>query len=278
MHKVYSIAAVVAGFAVVAAIAYVLWPDTPVEESAVSAAEPALPAAPTAPVSEPTPPEPVQAPAAPDPTAAEPAPVAPPPRVVLPPLDDSDDFVRVQMAEAMNASVRSWLDEEDLVRRFATILDNAAMGDYPRRQLRFIEVPGKFQVIKSGDEIFLDERSYARYDGIVDSFVAITPERTSQLLRMFSPLVTQALAGIGYRGGFEDALAAAADEVLATPELQGAVALVQPKVVYEYRDPDLEALSALQKQVLRMGPSNVGRLKAHVREIVAAMGLSPGKP
>jgi hypothetical protein len=47
---------------------------------------------------------------------------------------------------------------------------------------------------------------------------------------------------------------------------------VQPKVVWEYADPRLEALPAGQKVLLRMGPENADRVKARlaaIRRLVA---------
>jgi hypothetical protein len=57
------------------------------------------------------------------------------------------------------------------------------------------------------------------------------------------------------------------DRALATPEVDGDIALVQPKVYYEYADPRLEALDPLQKQLLRMGPANTARIKAYLAQL-----------
>jgi hypothetical protein len=64
-------------------------------------------------------------------------------------------------------------------------------------------------------------------------------------------------------------------EVLEVPVLEGEgrVELVQPNVMYEFANPELESLSPLQKQVLRMGPENVRRLQSYLRDLAAAMGL-----
>ena len=49
------------------------------------------------------------------------------------------------------------------------------------------------------------------------------------------------------------------DHLLATPEIEGPIRLVQPKVLYEFADPELEARSAGQKLLLRMGAANAAR-------------------
>jgi len=43
--------------------------------------------------------------------------------------------------------------------------------------------------------------------------------------------------------------------------------LVRPHVLYEYSDPDLEALSSGQKLLLRMGTDNGKKIKDTLREL-----------
>ena len=47
------------------------------------------------------------------------------------------------------------------------------------------------------------------------------------------------------------------------------VAVVQPRVMFEYADADLEARSAGQKLLIRMGPANARTIKAKLRELRA---------
>jgi hypothetical protein len=46
---------------------------------------------------------------------------------------------------------------------------------------------------------------------------------------------------------------------------------VQPTVYYKFADPNLEALSAGQKLLIRMGPENAGAIKSKLREIQAEL-------
>ena len=43
--------------------------------------------------------------------------------------------------------------------------------------------------------------------------------------------------------------------------------LVRPVVMFEYADPQLESLSAVQKQLLRMGPDNSRAIQAKLGEM-----------
>ena len=53
--------------------------------------------------------------------------------------------------------------------------------------------------------------------------------------------------------------------------------VVRAVVVYEYADPRLEAMTPAQKALLRMGPRNVPRVQAKLRELAAALGLPARK-
>jgi hypothetical protein len=54
---------------------------------------------------------------------------------------------------------------------------------------------------------------------------------------------------------------------LVPPDVKGPVKLERPWVMYEFADPDLEARSAGQKILLRMGAGNAGRVKAKLRDV-----------
>jgi hypothetical protein len=59
--------------------------------------------------------------------------------------------------------------------------------------------------------------------------------------------------------------------MLKAPDVQGPIALVQPRVFYEYKDRDLEGRSAGQKLLIRMGPANAAVVKEKLRELRAAL-------
>lgn len=231
---------------------------------------------------EPAPAEPVEAPPTPsltapkpvDPTPVEaPAEVVPAePEVVLPPLPESDPFVRERL-EPMELPA-PWVEQGDYVRRLAVLAENATRGDYPRRQLAFLAPSGPFKVVEQNDRTYIDPVSYDRYDRYVDELESVEPQTLADLLVTLDPLVEAALNEIGVDAPPGEVFGAAMREVLEVPVLEGDVELVQPNVMYKYANPELEALSPLQKQVLRMGPDNVRRLQSYLRELASVMGLS----
>ena len=224
------------------------------------------------------PPPPVSAPVEPTPEpVSEPPPVpesevAQPPALVLPALDVSDEFVLQELAQF--ALPAAWLDREDLLRRLAVLIDNAPRGEYPKAQLGFLAPVGEFSVIEDGESFLLDPVSYQRYDGYLDVLEAIDPQLLASTLLLFEPLLTQALAELGNSQPIVEQLLAGIAHLRVVRPPVGDVQLVQPKVLYEYADPVLEAMSPLQKQVLRMGPNNIERLHAYLDELQAQLRLA----
>ena len=213
----------------------------------------------------------------PPPTLTEPAqPQAPEtpaePELVLPALEESDAFAREQIGADPSELARTWLEQEDLLRRAAVILDNASRGEYPRGQIAFVKVRGPFKVVTRGEHHYVDASSYQRYDAVVDALISVPPERTAALIGLFEPLIVEALRELGVRAesvdrSIQDALAS----ILATPMLTSNTELMRPNVLYEYADPTLENLKPLQKQLLRAGPKNLAKLQRYARELTIAL-------
>jgi hypothetical protein len=197
---------------------------------------------------------------------------------VLPLLNQSDDFVRERIPEAVPAP---WREREDLLRRAAVVLENATRGEIPKRQLSFLAPDGSYPVRKvevpgaDRPRFFVDPAGFARYDRYLDMLEALPPEDMALLLKDTAPLLAEAMAELGTQVTVNEAILEAVDQMLAVPVLRGEVELVQPKVLFEYADPALEGLTDVQKQVLRMGPDNVERLQAYLRAMRA--GLRNGR-
>ncbi len=150
-------------------------------------------------------------------------------------------------------------------------IENAGRGEYPRRQLGFLAPLGKFQVVEREGRLFADPSNYRRFDKHIDVLEGMDPETAAELLILIEPLLTVAMRELGSDASVSGQIDAAIAEVMAVPEIEGQVELVRPKVLYEYADPALEALSPLQKQVLRLGPDNVARLKRYLDEVGRAL-------
>jgi len=190
-------------------------------------------------------------------------------RRVLPSLESSDEYVRDEVS-LLSPGMAEWLKQDDLVRRFAVVIDNARVGDYPRRQIVFLTPSSKFPVRQDGDRMLLDPDGYHRFDSFVDTAISIDPQRAAALVRTFSPLLVEALKELGAKDPDPTtAIREGIEQVLATPDLQGDIEVVQPKVYHQFADPNLESLKPLQKQLLRMGPQNLARIKSYLTQVKA---------
>ena len=253
MQKAYIVGGLLLGAAIIAAL--ILVPRWMEKE--------APPPSPTVPVE--SEPEPV-----PEPETLAPALPVAEPEPPLPSLDDSDALVAEALAPMEIPA--PWVGKGDLIRRLAVVIENAARGDYPRRQLAFLSPAGPFRVLKSDDgTLLMDPAGYARYDGYVDMLEKMPAEQMAGLLIRVEPLLNEALKELGLRDPGDALLDAAIEQVLAVPVLEGDVPLLQPNVLYEFADPVLETLSPLQKQILRTGPDNVRRIQAYLRQVREAL-------
>jgi hypothetical protein len=53
--------------------------------------------------------------------------------------------------------------------------------------------------------------------------------------------------------------------------VEGAIRLTRPLLSYEFEDQELESLSMLEKQLLRMGPENTQKIQAGLQPLLNAI-------
>ena len=186
----------------------------------------------------------------------------------LPTLNDSDPTVAVLLAGLFGPQAYAALfNDDDIIRRITVTVDNL-----PREKLALRLRPVKpmdSQFIASGEagQPTLGPDNYARYEPYVQVVEKLDADATASLYVRLYPLFQKAYEELGNLDGyFNDRVVMVIDDLLAAPEITGTIALAQPKVMYEFADPDLEARSAGQKLMLRMGPGNAARVKAKLRE------------
>lgn len=214
------------------------------------------------------------------PVVSEPAPRPPSSDPGLPELENSDDFVRALITELFGSpDLDRWLasGEELLqqgVRALLAISEKRAAGRY----LSFLPIEGRFAVTARGGDWIIAPQSYRRYDRVVDAFVGLDARQVARLAERLAPLLSRAMDENAFPGtGFDSALSAAIAHLLATPLPAEELEVVpQDDGSYRFADPRLEALTAPQKQLLRLGPRNGARVRAKLAEI--EMALVPTHP
>lgn len=113
---------------------------------------------------------------------------------------------------------------------------------------------------------FVGAENSARYLPYVVAQEKVDLKALVGVYRAYYPLFQKAYRELGYPDGyFNDRLVVVIDHLLATPQVQEPIRVVQPKVLYEFADPGLESLSAGQKIMLRMGADNAARVKQRLQ-------------
>ena len=248
-----AIGAIAALVVVVAVVAYIFVQRRP----AVAEQKPATAVQPTQ--------VPQEAPAS---LGGDPAPIE------LPPLDQTDQLVRDLVKHlSSHPTLAAWLATDGLIRNFTVAMVNVAEGKTPAGHLRVLRPSSSFRVVERAGDLYVDPRSYRRYDGIAAAAASIDPVGAARLYATLKPRIEDAHRELGFPDVPVDrTLERAIVVLLGTPALDSP--RVEPRGVgYEFADPRVEQLPAAQKQFLRMGGENVRTIQAALREIALALGI-----
>ncbi|HMK14935.1 MAG TPA: DUF3014 domain-containing protein [Burkholderiales bacterium] len=186
----------------------------------------------------------------------------------LPALSESD--AAVQKALAGPVGQKAFADFfylDGIIQRIVATVDNLPREKVSQRLMPVKPVAGKFLVTGEEDNLVLNPANYLRYAPYVKLAEAVNVKQLVAVYVYFYPLFQQAYKDLGYPSGyFNDRLVQVIDHLLAAPDVQEPVKLVQPSVMYQFADHELEALSAGQKIMVRMGAKNAARIKAKLKE------------
>ncbi len=191
----------------------------------------------------------------------------------LPALDESDAAVTETFGDLTGVDVLAKLfNLKNFIRRVVVTVDNLPRRQVPPRYIPTTPVDGRFAAQGKEGEQSLSRENFKRYAPYVTLLEAVSAQRLVDAYVYLYPLFQEAYDDLGYPNAyFNDRLVEAIDNLLAAPEVEGPIKLVRPSVMYKYADPELEALSAGQKILLRMGPDNAARVKARLRAVRQAL-------
>jgi hypothetical protein len=196
-------------------------------------------------------------------------PIAPAPAssAPLPALDASDnDVASALLALAGTDGLDRLLHRDQIIRRIVATVDALPRQSVGDNILPVRTPKGAFLVEQADGTITLSDRNAERYAPYMRVLQDVDPKALVAWYVRHYPLFQQAYRDLGYpKGYFNDRLVAAIDDMLAAPVPEGPVQLVQPKVFYRYADPGLEARSAGQKLLMRLGPTDEAQVKSKLR-------------
>jgi hypothetical protein len=187
----------------------------------------------------------------------------------LPALADSDDAARDALKDLLGARSLPLFYLNELIRHIVVTVENLPHEKVAQRLLPWKPAPGQFAVLNvNGDGAEISPANAARYAPYVRLVDALDAQKLVAVYLHFYPLFQQAYRELGYpKGYFNDRLIAAIDNLLATPEVAAPIPLLRPGMLYQFADPALEARSAGQKIMLRIGAGNAAIVKKKLREI-----------
>ncbi|HET7097329.1 MAG TPA: DUF3014 domain-containing protein [Casimicrobiaceae bacterium] len=193
----------------------------------------------------------------------------------LPELADSDPAFGDALAGVLpGGQLGRWLIPDNLIRNVVASVDNLPRRTLPRQRMPLARVPGTFSVSEAGAGHVIAAANAQRYEPLVHLLEAIDPEKLVAVYVRWYPRFQDAYRELGYSDGyFNDRLVEAIDSLLASPRTPATISVVQPKVMWQFEDPNFEALPIGQRIMLRMGPGNAAGVKAKlaaIRRLVAS--------
>jgi hypothetical protein len=190
---------------------------------------------------------------------------------------DPDVAAQDGLLEVFGSQLAEWLVTDQLARRLVATVDNLPRN-LSVEKLRPLRPPATSFLVERetidatvGEErITLADANHARYDTVVALLASTNAATAATVYRRIYPQLQAGYEDLGYPDRyFNDRLVAVIDHLLATPEPTGPLLLEQPKVLYRFADADLEARSAGQKLLLRMGVEHARTVKQKLAEFRA---------
>lgn len=186
----------------------------------------------------------------------------------LPTLVDSDPVIAATIAGLVGSPVFDQLfNDQEIVQHIVATVDNLPRRKLSRKIIPVKTVAGDFGVEGEQASLKVSNGNYARYEPYVAMIAAVDTRELVDSYQRFYPLFQEAYRDLGYPDGdFNERLVTVVEHLLATPDISDPVYLIKPEAFYIFEDPDLEALSAGQKVLLRMGGSNATVVKSKLEE------------
>jgi hypothetical protein len=198
-----------------------------------------------------------------------------PAAVDVPALDRSDALVRELVTQlSSHPEIARWLATDGLIRNFTVVVENVADGMSPITHLGRLRPSEGFAVADRGEDLTIDPRSYQRYDRLADAFGSLDPAGSARLYAILKPRIEEAHRDLGSPDPtFDRTLERAIVHLLEVPVIGESPAVEPQGIGYGFADPRLQALTASQKHLLRMGPRNVRIVQRTLRSLALALGI-----
>lgn len=195
----------------------------------------------------------------------------------LPTLDESEKATQAALDSLFgHKAVREFFRVDDFVRHLVVTIDNLPRKQVPLRYVPVNPPARRFLAAGEEDSLILNPDNYRRYTPYVRLAETLDTKKFAVVYMHYYPLFQQAYEELGYPSRyFNDRLIEVIDDLLAAPDVLAPIRLIRPKVMYQFADPELEARSAGQKIMIRMGSENAARIKAKLQEVRRELTSEP---
>jgi hypothetical protein len=180
-------------------------------------------------------------------------------------------------------AVLEFVNVDGFAQRVAATVDNLDRAHAPARLWPVHPTPGRLITLTSGDTLQIGAQNARRYAPFVDWVESLDVQQVGALYRRLYPQFQRAYEDLGYPGRyFNDRVVDVIDHLLSTPSadqplavrlpvVNGPIQPTRPWVMIEFADPVLEARSAGQKLLLRVGSDNARRIQAKLAALRAVL-------
>jgi hypothetical protein len=192
----------------------------------------------------------------------------------LPPIGQMDTFLRALLGGLSSSpELARWLATDDLIQQMANGIDRVSRGQSPARDVPVLKPGGTFGTSGLSQRATIDPASFRRYDGLALMVSSLDARSVASAYRTIQPRLDEAYRGLGRsEGSVDQAVSVALQILIDTPVVREPMRVVPGTgATYAYADPSLEKLTAAQKQLLRMGPDNLARIRERLQEIKLAI-------
>ena len=208
----------------------------------------------------------------------EPEPVAPEeitPVIVEQPItaDTADEEAR-RVVDSLNAGkpAAQFVAGDYVVERSVALADHLRRGEVPYTLIPVSRPKQPFKILDDGLRVTIHPDSFERYDPFAQWIDGIDAEALVATYRKFSTVAAGALSAMGVTDiSMDEVAVAAVTEVISVPNVDLSAELMKQEANWVYVDPELEAMPALHKQIVRMGPINMELVQSKAREIRGAL-------
>jgi hypothetical protein len=202
----------------------------------------------------------------------------PPAKIPLPSLTESDAAVAESLARFVpEQSLDRFFYANNIIKRMAVTVDTLPQQKLPPRLLPVKPAPRAFRVEMRDGTPVISPRNYERYEPYIQMIEAIDIGKATSFYVRHYPLFQKAYRLLGQTGYFNDRVVEVINHLLAAPETEGPIRLEPHVNRYKYADPGLEALSAGQKIMIRIGSENASIVKDWLLQIRRAITTLPAR-